>query len=83
MAHQMGLNEKYYVCGHITIPVCFPTKSTSRKKALDYVSKILNEKTVSAIHGDIFTWKSSASYPLTASDVSIIWDKVLSEHEID
>lgn len=77
----MEKQQKLYVSGEITIPVCFPVYLNTKEESLKFVASLLNNDTISVIHGDIHTWNRS-TYPIIAKDVQVHWHDVLTASEI-
>lgn len=77
----MKRQKNLYVSGLITIPIYFPVHSKSKEESLCYVKEILNNNTISVIHGDIHTWNGS-SHPLVIDTCDIKWNNVISEDEL-
>lgn len=78
--NQQQLN-KYQVYGFITIPFYFPTWNKSKQEALDKVSLILNNKTITLIDGDIHTADGN-SHPLIAPKCNVDLVEVIGEDDI-
>lgn len=77
----MEKQQKMYVSGEITIPICFPVSLPTKEESLKFVASLLNGDTISVIKGDIHTWNRS-TYPIIAKDVQVHWRDVMTGNEI-
>lgn len=73
--------RKYSVFGEMIVPIYFSTDSNNRQTAIDQVSKMLNQKSVTLLEGDLHTMDGK-EHLVIASKCRFNWIDAVAEGEL-